>query len=142
MQVYGLITCVRQANENARNLIFGVQFFINIYIHAAIFTLEDRQLAYQQLIFALCLYFVFVFALLLYCRKKMSLNQFCTYSYVLFRLRKQTYRYFRLSLVRPRSNVCENELQNYFHDVIPFVFWLINYVTFKNGSDSRACGKT
>ena len=25
---YELITCVRQANENARNLISGVQFFI------------------------------------------------------------------------------------------------------------------
>ena len=32
MQVYELITCVRRANENAGNLISGVQFLINIYI--------------------------------------------------------------------------------------------------------------
>ena len=29
MQVYELITCVRRANENAGNLISGVQFLIN-----------------------------------------------------------------------------------------------------------------
>ena len=33
MQVYELITCVRRANENAGNLISGVQFLINIYIY-------------------------------------------------------------------------------------------------------------
>ena len=32
MQVYELITCVRRANENAGNVISGVQFLINIYI--------------------------------------------------------------------------------------------------------------
>ena len=33
MQVYELITCARRANENAGNLISGVQFLINIYIY-------------------------------------------------------------------------------------------------------------
>ena len=33
VQVYELITCVRRANENAGNLISGVQFLINIYIY-------------------------------------------------------------------------------------------------------------
>ena len=37
MQVYGLITCVRRANENAGNLISGVQFLINIYIYMCVF---------------------------------------------------------------------------------------------------------
>ena len=32
VQVYELITCVRRANENAGNLISGVQFLINKYI--------------------------------------------------------------------------------------------------------------
>ena len=32
MQVYELITCVRRANENAGNLISGVQFLINVNI--------------------------------------------------------------------------------------------------------------
>ena len=37
VQVYELITCVRQTNENAGNLISGVQFLINIYIHIYIY---------------------------------------------------------------------------------------------------------
>ena len=37
MQVYELITCVRRANENAGNLISGVQFLINIYIYIYIY---------------------------------------------------------------------------------------------------------
>ena len=37
MQVYGLITCVQRANENAGNLISVVQFLINIYLHSVSF---------------------------------------------------------------------------------------------------------
>ena len=37
MQVYELITCVRRANENAGNLISGVQFLINVYIYIYIY---------------------------------------------------------------------------------------------------------
>ena len=40
MQVYELITCVRRANENAGNLISGVQFLINIYIYIFTITAE------------------------------------------------------------------------------------------------------
>ena len=36
MQVYELLTCVRRANENAGNLISGVQFLINIYIYVCV----------------------------------------------------------------------------------------------------------
>ena len=37
VQVYELITCVRRANENAGNLISGVQFLINVYISVYIY---------------------------------------------------------------------------------------------------------
>ena len=37
VQVYELITCVRRANENAGNLISGVQFLINIYIYICMY---------------------------------------------------------------------------------------------------------
>ena len=52
MQVYELITCVRRANENAGNLISGVQFLINIYIQPFSKTFSSRSI-YIEVYFCL-----------------------------------------------------------------------------------------
>ena len=44
VQVYELITCVRRANENAGNLISGVQFLKYIYIYKTELRILDFQL--------------------------------------------------------------------------------------------------
>ena len=51
MQVYGLITCVRRTNENAGNLISGVQFLINVYIVKGFAVLTNYCSSYSCVLF-------------------------------------------------------------------------------------------